>query len=119
MISRNFKFFEDRFDQFGNKTEPNADQILPSSILPEVDEEVQVISENLLPEIPIEPESAEPLRAQDENVEGSIRRVTCEDAFIEQVRNLGPVRQNRAPNKYANEDCLLVDSLTSDINELN
>ena len=36
---------------------------------------------------------------------------------MEQVKNLGPVRQRRAPNKYADEECFLVDSLTSDIDE--
>ena len=124
VISRNVKFFEDRFDHFDNNTEP----VLPSSFYLEVDEEVQVVPENPLPEIlvepdcvepvgahlmqeiPIELESAEPVGVQENaNAEDSIRRVT--------VRNIGPVRQRRAPNRYADEDCLLVDSLISDIDE--
>ena len=124
VISRNVKFFEDRFDHFDDNTE----LVLPSSFYLEVDEEVQVVPENPLPEIlvepdgvepvgahlmqeiPIELESAEPVGVQENaNAEDSIRRVT--------VRNIGPVRQRRAPNKYADEDCLLVDSLTSDIDE--
>ena len=71
-----------------------------------------------MPEIPIELESAEPVGVQDHaNAEDSIRRVTYEYAFMEQVRNLGPVRQRRTPNKYAEEDFLLAESPTSDIDE--
>lgn len=92
-------------------------QILPSSSPSDGDEEVQVIPENIMLEIPIEPESAEPVRAQDENAEVLISKMTYENAFMEQVRNLGPVRQHRAPNKYADEDCLVVDSLPPDIDE--
>jgi len=55
--------------------------------------------------------------AQNGNIEAPVRRETYEDAFMEQVRRLGPVRQRTAPNKYADEDCLLTDSLASDIDE--
>ena len=40
--------------------------------------------------------------------EEPVRR-TCEDAFIEEVRHLGPVRQRRMPSRFQDYDFLLVD----------
>lgn len=140
VISRNVKFFENRFDHFNDKmSKSGTDHFLPISsdvpqvldedpvgpehippevlIVPEAIEENPVVPEHIPPEVLIEPENAEPVGAQNGNVEAPVRRETYEDAFMEQVRQLGPVRQRRAPNKYADEDCLLTDSLTSDIDE--
>ena len=33
-----------------------------------------------------------------------------EDAFMEEVRNLPPVRERRMPRRFCDKDCLLVDS---------
>ena len=43
-------------------------------------------------------------------------RRTYEDLFMEEVRNLGPVRERRMPSRYQDHDCLLADS---EINEPN
>ena len=43
------------------------------------------------------------------NEEAPVRR-TYEDTFMEEVRNLGPMRQRRIPSRFQDLDCLLVDS---------
>ena len=45
--------------------------------------------------------------------EEPVRR-TYEDAFMEEVRNLGPVRQRRMPSRFQDYDCLFVDSEVDD-----
>ena len=47
------------------------------------------------------------------NEEEPVRR-TYEDAFMEEVRNLGPVRQRRMPSRFQDYDCLFVDSKVDD-----
>ena len=45
--------------------------------------------------------------------EEPVRR-TYEDALMEEVRNLGPVRQRRMPRRFQDYDCLFVDSEVDD-----
>lgn len=45
--------------------------------------------------------------------EEPVRR-TYEDAFMEEVQNLGPVRQRRMPNRLQDYDCLYVESEIDD-----
>ena len=44
------------------------------------------------------------------NEEEPVKRTLYEHAFMEEVRNLGPVRQRRMPCRFQDYDCLLVDS---------
>ncbi|MEL7342345.1 MAG: reverse transcriptase domain-containing protein, partial [Bacteroidota bacterium] len=107
-ISRNVKFFEDQFNE--SRDESESYQFLPaSSILPEADEEAEII-----PQVPIDAGNAEPVGEP----QVPLRRQTFEDAFMEQVSQLGPVRQRRPPARY-DEECLLMDSLTTEIDEPN
>ena len=42
---------------------------------------------------------------------------TYEELFLENIRNLGSVRQRRIPSRFGEDVCAVVDSLTSDVNE--
>ena len=53
-----------------------------------------------------------PLR-ESSREEEPVRR-TYEDAFMEEVQNLGPVRQRRMPNRLQDYDCLFVESEIDD-----
>ncbi len=122
-ISGNVKFFEDQFNE--SRGESESYQFLPaSSILPEADEEAEII-----PQVPIDAENAEPVGEPQVPIDAGnaepvgepqvpLRRQTFEDAFMEQVSQLGPVRQRRPPARYG-EECLLMDSLTTEIDEPN
>ena len=44
------------------------------------------------------------------NEEGPVKRTLYEHAFMEEVRNLRPVRQRRMPSRFQDYDCLLIDS---------
>ena len=59
----------------------------------------------------VETVGAPPIESLSE--EEPVRR-TYEDAFIEEVRNFGPVRQRRMPSRFQDYDCLLVDSEIDD-----
>ena len=48
------------------------------------------------------------------NEEEPVKRTLYEHAFMEEVRNLGPVRQRRMPSRFQDYDCLLDDSETDD-----
>jgi hypothetical protein len=42
---------------------------------------------------------------------------TYEELFMENVQNLGPVRQRKVPSKFRDDACPVIDSLTSEIDE--
>ena len=72
-----------------------------------------------LHEEPAVPEDVEPSvqknvePAVSENVEPAVKETpvekTYEDVFMEEVQNLPPVREQRKPSRFCDEDCLLVD----------
>ena len=90
---------------------------VPVSLLPEVPQ----VQDNVQPPVQeyVEPapvQNVETVGAPPKeslNEEEPVRR-TYEDAFMEEVRNLGPVRQRRMPSRFQDYDYLLVDSEIED-----
>ena len=138
VVSRDVQFFEDNFDHF--KEGPPVDM---KSIFPEMNESSESVPEHPLNEEPAAPEQVEPQDQKNEepvvpvcvkppvqkdiesavpqdveavgapNEEAPVKR-TYEDKFMEEVRNLGPVRERRKPSRFRDDDddddCLLVNS---------
>ena len=138
-ISRDIQFFEDNFDHF--KDGPPVDM---KSIFPDMNEGSESVPEFPLNEEPAVPEQVQPPALKNEepvisenakpsdlrdvksaipqnveavgapNEEAPVKR-TYEDKFMEEVRNLGPVRQRRKPIRFRDcdddDDCLLVNSM--------
>ena len=142
VISRDVTFFEKNFHQFESKLD-SAKQ-LDDLIISDDDEEVERLPapdrevndhgiNHNVPEIPDEEmnerveENGERENQQqvpeNENVErvGENDRVpnvrTYEDLFMENVRNLGPVRQRRVPSRFRDVASPAMESLTSEIDE--
>ena len=137
VVSRDVQFFEENFAHFDDQSKDEAQTDL-MSIFPDVNQESEsvpdnpsheepTIREDAMPPVqkneePAIPEEAMPPvqrneSALSENVEtvgapseeAPVRR-TYEDAFMEGVQNLGPVRQRRMPSRFQDYDCLLVNS---------
>lgn len=110
-MSKNVQFLEDKFDHFSRK--PESQNIIhagPKNFTPDENEEIEEVTELLVPKIPI-------VRQQnDEPVEAQARK-TFEDKLMEQVKNLSPVREWRLPQRFLDETCRFADSLTSEMNE--
>ena len=96
-----------------------AEQSLPAA--PSVPEDTELpVSEDTMPQIPDEvgpsiPKNVKlesPMNAKQVGAprEGGRVRGTFKETFMEEVRNLGPVRVRRVPSRYRDDDCLLVDS---------
>ncbi|KAK3749555.1 hypothetical protein QZH41_007287 [Actinostola sp. cb2023] len=117
VVSRNVQFLEDKLDHFVKKSESdNTIHTDLNSFSPDMDEEIKDGPEFPIPEAPIErEENVEPVGVP--VGEAPVGR-TYEDTFIEEVQNLGP-RQRRPPRRFRDDSCLLVDSLTSEIDEPN
>ena len=120
VVSRDVQFFEQNFDHFDEIKPKDAVQADMRSIFPDADQESERVTQHSVPEEPavVEPavpENVEPAVPQIvkpvgvPNEEAPVRR-TYEDVFMEEVRNLPPVRERRMPSKFCDEDCLLVDS---------
>ena len=132
-MSRDVQFFEENFDHFHEKAKSDdADQADLRFIFPDMNQENESAPVPLLPEAPQVQENVKPPVQENveltpvqsikspspQNVETVGERVneeepvrrTYEDAFMEEVRNLGPVRQRRMPSRFQDYDCLLVDS---------
>ena len=122
VVSRDVQFFEDNFDHF--KEGPQVDM---KSIFPDMNEGNESVPEHPLKEEPAAPEQVEPPDKKNEepvvpekvkppvqknvestvpqnveavgasNEEAPVKR-TYEDKFMEEVRNLGPVREQRKPD---------------------
>ena len=111
-ISRNVLFLEDKFDHFGKKPE--------SSVKPDLNGVSQIDVENdFVPElteekIPVERENVQPVGA---TISTNERERTYEDKFMTEVRNLGPVRERKAPLRFQDEICNMVFPLTSEVDE--
>ena len=133
VVSRDVQFFEENFDHFDEKDKSDdADQADLRFIFPDMNQENESAPVPLLPEAPQVQENVKPPVQENveltpvqsikspspQNVETVGERVneeepvrrTYEDAFMEEVRNLGPVRQRRMPSRFQDYDCLLVDS---------
>ena len=138
-ISRDVQFFEDNFDHFkdgppvdmksifpdmneGSESVPefplNEEAAVPEQVKPPaLKNEEPVISENVKPSALRDVKSAIPHNVEAvgaPNEEAPVKR-TYEDKFMEEVRNLGPVRQRRKPIRFRDcdddDDCLLVNSV--------
>ena len=115
VVSRDVQFFEQNFDHFDEIKLKDAVQADMRSIFPDADQESERVTQHSVPEEPAVPENVEPAVPQIvkpvgvPNKEAPVRR-TYEDVFMEEVRNLPPVRERRMPSKFGDEDCLLVDS---------
>ena len=115
VVSRDVQFFEQNFDHFDEIKPKDAVQADMRSIFPDADQESERVTQHSVPEEPAVPENVEPAVPQIvkpvgvPNEEAPVRR-TYEDVFMEEVRNLPPVRERRMPSKFGDEDCLLVDS---------
>ena len=139
VISRDVQFFEDNFDHFkdgppvdmksifpdmneGSESVPefplNEEPAVPEQVKPPaLKNEEPVISENVKPSALRDVKSAIPHNVEAvgaPNEEAPVKR-TYEDKFMEEVRNLGPVRQRRKPIRFRDcdddDDCLLVNSV--------
>ena len=115
VVSRDVQFFEQNFDHFDDIKPKDAVQADMRSIFPDADQESERVTQHSVPEEPAVTENVEPAVPQIvkpvgvPNEEAPVRR-TYEDVFMEEVRNLSPVRERRMPSKFGDEDCLLVDS---------
>ncbi len=144
VISRDVTFFEKKFHQFDEQSKSDSAKQLENFITSDDDDEVERLAvpngevndhgvDHNVPEIPDE-EIYEPVGEngvrenqqqvpENENVEpvGENERLrnlrTYEDLFMENVRNLGPVRQRRVPNRFRDEATPTTESLTSEIGE--
>ena len=133
IVSRNVQFFEENFDHSDEKVKSDdAGQADLKFIYPDMNQGNEGVPLPLLPEAPqvqdnVKPpvqEYVEPAPVQNVETVGAppreslseeepVRR-TYEDAFMEEVRNLGPVRQRRMPSRFQDYDCLFVDSEVDD-----
>lgn len=129
IVRRNVQFLEENCDHSDEKVKPDeSGQADLKFIYPDVNQENESVPVPLLPEAPqvqdnVKPpvqEYVEPAPVQNVETVGvppreslkeeePVRR-TYEDAFMEEVRNLGPVRERRMPNKFQDYDCLFFDS---------
>ena len=122
VVSRDFQFFEKNSDHFKTKAK-DAVQADMRSVFPDADQESESVTQHPLHEEPAVPEDVEP--PVQKNVEPAVPQIgepvgvpneeapvqrTYEDVFMEEVRNLPPVREQRMPSRFCDEDCLLVDS---------
>ena len=125
IVSRNVQFFEENFDHSDEKVKSDdAGQADLKFIYPDMNQENESVPVPLLPEAPqvqdnVKPpvqEYVEPAPVQNVETVGAppreslseeepVRR-TYQDAFMEEVRNLGPVRQRRMPSRFQDYDCL-------------
>ena len=130
IVSRDVQFFEENFDHFDKKAISDDDgQADVRFIFQDMNQENKGVPVPLLPKAPPVQENVEPAPVQNveclspENVETvgtsprervneeePVKRTLYEHAFMEEVRNLRPVRQRRLPSRYKDYDCLLVDS---------
>ena len=141
VVSRDVQFFEDNFDHFkegppgemkrifpdmneGSESVPelplNEEPAVPEQVeTPAQKNEEPVVSEDVKPPALRDVESAIPQNVEAvgaPNEEAPVKR-TYEDKFMEEVRNLRPVRQRRKPNRFRDDydddddDCLLVNSV--------
>ena len=94
----------------------NEEPAVPEQVQPPALNEEPVISENVKPSAVRDVKSAIPQNVEAvgaPNEEAPAKR-TYEDKFMEEVRNLGPVRQRRKPIRFRDDDdddCLLVNSV--------
>ena len=115
-ISRNVKFLETTFDCLDNSKSGNVIDTDFENCFNDTDEK----QEDFVPEIPAakdddheEQVGAPPLQHEED---APVQR-TYEDAFMEEVRNLRPIRERKLPTRYKDEECLAVNSLTANIDE--
>ena len=139
VVSRDVQFFEDNFDHF-----KEGHPVDMKSIFPDMNEGSESVPELPLNEEPAVPEQVEPpaqkngepvvprdvkppgLRDVESTIPQNVEAVgapneeapvkrTCEDKFMEEARNLGPVKQRRKPSRFRDDDddddCLLVNSV--------
>ena len=145
MISHDVTFFESKFP-FCEKSKQDGVKQKGNTIINEEDneeieeqndEEIERSEENMEKEdnevretlfesqdMTINPVNEESEQSESiENVEqvGEVQTQsssrTYEDLFMENVRNLGPMRRRRIPKRFSDDACPAVDSLTSEIDE--
>ena len=123
VVSRDVQFFEDNFDHVKEGSPVDL-----KSIFPDMNEGSESVPEHPLNEEPVVPESDKPSAQKDvessvpqnveavgaPNEEAPVKR-TYEDKFMEEVQNLGPIRQRRKPSRFRDDDdddddCLVVSS---------
>ena len=130
VVSRDVQFFEQTFDHFDKIKSKDAVQAYIRSVFPDADQGSESVAQHPLHEEPAIPEDVEPPAQKNvepavpENVEPAVPQIgepvgvpneeapvqrTYEDVFMEEVRNLPPVREQRMPSRFCDEDCLLVD----------
>ena len=137
IISRNVHFLEENFDHSDEVKSDDAGQADLKFIDRDMNHEYESVPVPLLPEAPqvkdnVKPpvqEHVEPAPVQNVETVGAPPREslreeepvirTYEDAFMEEVQNLGPVRQRRMPNRLQNYDCLFVESEIDDPGTIN
>ena len=132
IVGRDAQFCEENFNHLDMKIKSKeVSQADLDNMVPNVKKEVDTIAEQSLPAAPSVPEDTElpvsedtrpsipnnvklqrPMNAKQVGAPREERRVrgTFEETFMEEVRNLGPVRERRVPSRYRDDDCLLVDS---------
>ena len=122
VVGRDVQFFEQNFDHFKIKSK-DAVQADMRSLFPDADQVSESVTQHPLHEEPAVPEDVEPPVQKNvgpavpqigepvgvPNEEAPVQR-TYEDVFMEEVRNLPPVRERRMPSRFCDEYCLLVDS---------
>ena len=137
VLSRDVQFFEDNFDHFkegppvdmksifldmneGSESVPEhplkEEPAAPEQVeLPDQKNEEPVVPEKVKPPVQKDVESTVPQNVEAvgvPNEEAPVKR-TYEDKFMDEVRNLGPVRERRKPSRFRDDDdddCLLVNS---------
>ena len=130
VVSRDVQFFEQNFDHFDKIKSKDAVQADIRSVFPDAEQGGESVAQHPLHEEPAVPEDVEPPAQKNEepavpeNVEPAVPQIgepvgvpneeapvqrTYEDVFMEEVRNLPPVRERRMPSRFCDEDCLLVD----------
>ena len=137
VLSRDVQFFEDNFDHFkegppvdmksifldmneGSESVPEhplkEEPAAPEQVeLPDQKNEEAVVPEKVKPPVQKDVESTVPQNVEAVGVpngEAPVKRA-YEDKFMDEVRNLGPVREQRKPSRFRDDDdddCLLVNS---------
>lgn len=99
---------EDQFDHCGETTTDTYSDISSKDFK---EENIQELMDN---DVPVEKENVEPVGAE---ISTSSKERSFEDKFMAEVRNLGSVKERKAPQRYGNEICNLANQLTSESDE--
>lgn len=93
------------------QVQESVEPVVQKSVKPPVQENVQPAPvRNVECQSPQSVETVGTSPRERVNEEEPEKRTLYEHAFMEEVRNLRPVRQRRMPGRFQDYDCLLVDS---------